>query len=216
MQNTHHSNHPLGFWAVNYLTPASMLCILKPTVDQASWSFVFPYEHKDSIGRLLCALYWGLPYISHNLCVESNTCSSLLFSGHGIRCSMCGLNEKEIGLCIWKQIGTFCCSNWSRHCINIPQAKYLFSVQCQIEPSIIIVYPWVGISPKRRFLLLGCTYDCYFHYLVRILTHRLLLESFRCCEELCLSGPFCALFPSLHLHKKSGSLQALKSTQLFF
>ncbi len=128
---------------------------------------------------------------------------------------MCGLNEKEIGLRIWKQIGTFCCSNWSRHCINIPQAKYLFSVQCQIEPSIIIVYPWVRISPKRRFLLSGRTCDCNFHYLVRILMHRLLLDSFRCCEALCLSGPFCALFPSLHLHKKSGSLQALKSTQLF-
>ena len=45
MQHTHHSNHPLGFRAVNYLPPASMLCILKPTVDQAS-SLI---DHHDSL-----------------------------------------------------------------------------------------------------------------------------------------------------------------------
>lgn len=128
---------------------------------------------------------------------------------------MCGPNEREIGLCTWKQIGTFCCSNWSRHWITIPQAKY-FSVQCQIEPSIIIAYPWVRISPKRRFLLSGWTPDCSLHYLVRILMRWLLVDSFRCCGELCLSGHFCVLFPSPHLHKKSGSLQALKSTQFLF
>lgn len=79
---------------------------------------------------------------------------------------MGGPNEKEIGLCMWKQIGTFCCFNWSRHCINVPQAKYLFSVHSQIEPSIIIVYPWVRTSPKRRFLFSGWA-GCSFHYIAK-------------------------------------------------
>lgn len=79
---------------------------------------------------------------------------------------MGGPNEKEIGLCMWKQIGTFCCFNWSRHCINVPRAKYLFSVHSQIEPSIIIVYPWVRTSPKRRFLFLGWA-GCSFHYIAK-------------------------------------------------
>lgn len=121
---------------------------------------------------------------------------------------MGGPNEREIGLCMWKQIGTFCYSNWSRHCINIPQAKYLFSVQSQIEPSIIIVYPWVRTSPKRRFLFLGWT-RCSFHFMLRILIVKLLLGSAGCCEVLCLSGH---PYASVHLHKKCGSLQTSKST----
>lgn len=79
---------------------------------------------------------------------------------------MGGPNEKEIGLCMWKQIGTFCCFNWSRHCINVPQAKYLFSLHSQIEPSIIILYPWVRTSPKRRFLFSGWA-GCSFHYIAK-------------------------------------------------
>lgn len=87
---------------------------------------------------------------------------------------MGGPNEREIGLCMWKQIGTFCCFNWSRHCINIPQAKYLFSVHSQIEPSIIIVYPWVRTSPKRRFLFSGWP-GCSFHYIAKNVNTQVLL-----------------------------------------
>lgn len=107
---------------------------------------------------------------------------------------MCGPNEREISLCIWKQIGAFCCSNWSRHCINMPQPRYLFSVQCQIEPSIIIAYPGVRISPKRRFLCSGWTCDCSFHYSLRIWMQRLVVDLFLfdAVKQHCLWGPLCA------------------------
>lgn len=111
-------------------------------------------------------------------------------------CSMCGPNEREISLCIWKQIGTFCCSNWSRHCINMPQPRYLFSARSQIEPSIIIAYPGVRISPKRRFLCSGWTCDCSFHYPLKVLIQRRVLDSslFDAVKQHCFWGPLCVPF----------------------
>lgn len=88
--HTHHSHQPLGSWAVSYLAPASMLCILRPAVDQASSliDLLFPREHRGSIGRLSRALHQEFSYISHNLCEDSNTCSSLLCGGceSGAKC----------------------------------------------------------------------------------------------------------------------------------
>lgn len=129
---------------------------------------------------------------------------------------MCGPNEEEIGLRIWKQIGTFCCSNWSRHCINIPQAKYLFSLRCQMEPSVIIVYPQVRISPTGNGEILAVRVDLW---LQRPLFGGNLnaqappgLLFHWCCGGLCLSGPGS---PRPHLHKKSGSLPLEVNTAFF-
>ena len=126
------------------------------------------------------------------------------------RSSMCGPNEREIGPSIGKHIGTFCCSNWSRHCINIPQAEYSFSLHCQIEPSIIIVYPWVRTSPGRwLFFHDGLLIATFIIWIYADAPPGLVLDAVQHCVCRALLFPV----PSLHLHMKSGSLQALKSTQ---
>lgn len=141
MQHTHHSNHPPGLRAVNYLTSRTRALHTEAISGPSqfiNWSAEFPRGHKGSIGRLLWAFRGEFPNISHNLCAEGNICWSLVVEWR----SMCGPNEKEIGLCTWKQFGTPCTPERSRHCISIAlRTKYLFSVRRQIEPRVIIVYP---------------------------------------------------------------------------
>lgn len=169
IQRTHHSNRPPGSWAVNYSRHALHTPAKSGPGQFINWSLPFPPEQKGSIGRLLWALLWDFSYISHNLCVELNTCPLPSFRGskNDARCVVL-MKRKLVCVPENKLLPSAAPID-----LDVPltylRLKYLFSVQCQIEPSIIIVYPWVRVSPKRRSLLSGWTPRDDFHYSVRSL-----------------------------------------------
>lgn len=126
---------------------------------------------------------------------------------------MCGPNGREIGLPL-KTNWYFSSFQliWVDHWVKTPQAEKN-SIPSQIEPFIITLHPCVSILPKSRFLFSRrkAPWSLTFSSFVKIKLHSAAPSS--AAEHCALPGPSCAPFPSLHLRKKSGSLQALKSTQ---
>lgn len=109
------------------------------------------------------------------------------------------------GMHLEKRIGAFCCLHVFSTLLNTPAGKYLFSAQCQIDPPIIRVYPWVWISPKRFPELQLSLFGENFNKEASSRTPRDAVK-----QLCCVRGPSAPWLPS---HKNIWSLQALKSTQ---